>query len=300
MLKKIIDNPVLIKSILLAHLGYLLPDKLYIILKWKICMGNRLDLDNPLSFNEKLQWLKLYDHNPRYTELVDKFAVKKVVATQIGCSHIIPTLYVWDDPRSIEWDILPNQFVLKCTHDSGGLVICKDKASLDIKKAIRTLSKSYSYNFYKAGREWPYKNVSKKIIAEPYMVDHELNELRDYKFFCFNGSVRFFKVDFNRFVDHQANYYDREGNYLDFGELNFKRDPQKSIQIPSALSEMILYAEILSKNIPFVRVDFYVVDGVVYFGEMTFYPASGMGKIDPEEWDYKIGEWIDLKLVKSK
>lgn len=260
-------------------------------------MGYKLDLNNPKTFNEKLQWLKLYNRKPLYTILVDKYAVKHYVADKIGVNHIIPTLGVWDRVEDIDWDRLPNQFVLKCTHDSGGLVICKDKMTLDINQTIRILLKSLSFDFYKAGREWPYKNVPRKIIAEKYMVDASIGELRDYKFFCFNGSVRFFKIDYGRFVDHHANYYDCNGNYLDFGELDYMRNPNSKLEIPKSLQEMIGYAEILSKDIPFVRVDFYDVDGKVYFGEMTFYPATGMGRIDPEEWDLKIGNWLDLNGV---
>ena len=298
-LKKYLNNLVLLRSVLLAHLGQGLPDKFYLQLKWRICMGYRLDLKNPKTYNEKLQWLKLYDRNPLYTQLVDKYAVKEYVSEKIGANHVIPTLGVWDKVEDIEWEKLPNQFVLKCTHDSGGLVICKDKKELDMKQASKILSVSLSYDYYKAGREWPYKNVPRKIIAEKYMIDHHLGELRDYKFFCFNGQVRFFKIDYDRFVNHHANYYDCEGNFLDFGELNYNRDSKRKLEIPETLKDMITFAEILSNNIPFVRVDFYDVDGNVYFGEMTFYPATGMGKIDPEEWDLRIGKWLNLEGVKK-
>ena len=273
-----------------------IPDEEFIRRKFKARLGYELDIQNPKTFNEKLQWLKLYDRKSIYTTMVDKYAAKEYVASIIGEEYIIPTLGVWDSFDEIDFNKLPDQFVLKCTHDSGGLVICKDKYKLDIKRARKKINKSLKTNYYFLGREWPYKDVKPRIIAEKYMADESGTELKDYKFFCFGGVVKCFKVDFNRFVEHHANYYDTNGNRLDFGEVDFPPDPNRVITLPNNLDQMIQYAEKLSSGIPFLRADFYNVDESVYFGELTFYPASGFGKIEPEEWDRILGQWIELPV----
>ena len=293
-LKKYLSNPVLLRSVLLAHLGQGLPDKLYLQLKWRNCMGYKLDLTNPRTYNEKLQWLKLYDRNPLYTELVDKYAVKEYVSEKIGPGYVIPTLGVWDKVEDIEWENLPNQFVLKCTHDSGGLVICKDKSALDIKKSIKILSDSLSYDYYKAGREWPYKCVPRRIIAEKYMED-EYGELRDYKLFCFDGKVKAMFIATDRSKGSHAvrfDFFDDQFNHLPFtnGHPNADKLPDK----PKQFEKMKELAEVLSKGIPHVRVDFYEVGDQIYFGEMTLFHWSGMVPFEPKEWDYKFGEWLNL------
>lgn len=271
-----------------------LSDKVYLKLAYRSVFGKKLNLENPVTFNEKLQWLKLYDRKPIYTTMVDKYEAKKYVAELLGEEYIIPTLGVWDDFDEINFDSLPNQFVLKCTHDSGGLVICKDKRTLDIAETKNKIERCLKNNFYYMGREWPYKNVKPRIIAEKYLVDKSTNELMDYKFFCFGGQVRCFKVDFDRFVDHHANYYDVNRNLLDLGEEAYPPISDKKIDFPSNLDEMIHCAEVLSQTIPFMRADFYDVNGKVYFGEMTFYPASGFGKISGDKWDEKLGTWISI------
>lgn len=273
-----------------------LDDENFIKIIYHFKMKKKLDLNNPKSFNEKLQWLKLYDRKDIYTTMVDKYAVKKYVADIIGEEYIIPTLGIYNSFDEIDFDELPNQFVIKCTHDSGGLVIVKDKSKLDVELAKKKINKSLKSNYYYQGREWPYKNVKPRIIAERYMIDKKENELKDYKFFCFNGKVKFFKVDFDRFTNHHANYYDVELNLLPFGEKNYLPDREKKIIIPDNINEMIDLAEKLSKNITFVRVDFYNVNGKIYFGEMTFYPASGFGKFEPDEWDEKIGDMLELPI----
>lgn len=262
-------------------------------------MGHRLDLNCPMTFNEKLQWLKLYDRKPEYTTMVDKYAVKKYVADIIGDDFIIPTLGVWDSFDEIEFDTLPNQFVLKTTHGGGGvgLVICKDKSTFDKSEAKRKLDASMRSDIYKSLREWPYKNVPKRILAETFLSPKEKSapaDLLDYKFFCFNGEVKFFKVDFGRFVDHHANYYSPEGVLLDFGEQRLKPDAHYPIELPGNLDKMVSLAECLSKDIPFLRVDFYNVDGKIFFGELTFYPASGHGKWTSDDVDLSIGEYLKL------
>lgn len=280
-----------------------LPDATYLKLLYRFKMRHRLDLKNPHTFTEKLQWLKLYNRKPEHTTMVDKYAVKEYVTNIIGDEYIIPTLGVWDKSEDIDWDSLPNQFVLKTTHGGGGggVVICKDKTTFDKASAIAKLKESLAFDIYSGLREWPYKNVPKRIIAEKFMAPEKSpdsvlksSELLDYKFFCFNGKVKFFKVDFGRFVEHHANYYSPEGELLEFGEQGLEPDPNYPIELPDNLKEMISLAEKLSANEPFLRVDFYNVEGKIYFGELTFYPASGLGKWTSEEADKEIGIFLKL------
>lgn len=272
----------------------LLSDEKYLKLKYKALLGSDLNLKNPQTFNEKLQWLKLHDRKPEYIRMVDKYEAKKYVAEKIGEEYIIPTLGVWDKFDDINFDLLPDRFVLKCTHDSGGLVVVRDKSHFDIKAARKKINKSLKRNYYWSGREWPYKNVKPRIIAEKYMEDDRLRELRDYKFFCFGGMAKCFKVDFDRFVEHHANYYDKDKNLLNLGEKICPPIINKTIELPKTLDAMKDFSEKLSKEIPFLRCDFYDVNGEVYFGEMTFYPAGGFGAFTSKEWDEKLGSWINL------
>lgn len=271
-----------------------LSDEVYLSLKFKRRIGHTLNLVNPKSFNEKMQWLKLHDKNPQYTMLVDKALVKGYIAEIIGKEYLIPTLGTWESFDAIDFDKLPDQFVLKCNHNSGGLIICKDKAKLDLKKAKVKIETCLKKNYFYVGREWPYKNVIPKIIAEPYMVDDSGTELKDYKLMCFDGKVKCAFTCSNRggrgglFV----NFYDKEWNPMPF-ERHYPRNPIE-IPKPECYGEMVELAEKLSAGIPFVRVDFYQICGKPYFGEMTFYPGSGMEEFNPEEWDYTLGEWITL------
>ena len=276
-----------------------LSDATYLKLLYRFKMGRRLDLKDPKTFTEKLQWLKLYNRKPEYTTMVDKYAVKEYVANIIGEKYIIPTLDVWEKPEDIDWESLPQQFVLKTTHGGGGggVVICKDKATFDKENAIAKLNQSLNSDIYSALREWPYKNVPKRIIAEKFMTPEKSlgsQDLSDYKFFCFNGKVRFFKVDFGRFIEHHANYYSPEGELLELGEKTLEPVPDYPIELPNNLNEMILLAEKLSENEPFLRVDFYNLKGMIYFGELTFYPAGGMGKWTTDEADRTIGEYLRI------
>lgn len=275
-----------------------MPDEKYLRLRYRALMGKNLNLKNPKTYNEKLQWLKLYDRKPIYTSMVDKYEVKEYVANIIGSEYIIPTYGVWDRFEDIDFDILPNQFVLKCTHDSGGIVICHDKSTLDMKKTNKILSKSLSRNYYYLGREWPYKNVKPRIIAEQYMEDKDTLELRDYKFFTFNGVARALFVASDRQnpeTDTKFDFFDMDFNHLDF--TNGHPNAENSIQKPGSFEEMRMLAERLSKGIPHVRVDFYEVNGKVYFGELTFSHWSGFVPFEPECWDYTFGRWIDLSTV---
>ncbi len=272
-----------------------IPDEEYLKRRFRATMRKELDLDNPQTFNEKLQWLKLYDHNPIYTTMVDKHAVKEYVAERIGEEYIIPTLGVWDNFDDIDFDTLPNQFVLKCTHDSGGLVICKDKAKLNLKKAKKKINDSLKRDFYLRAREWPYKDVPHKIIAEKYMEDTSTAELRDYKFFCFGGEPKVLFVATDRQTKGEEvkfDFFDVDYNHLDVrnGHKNAKVPPEKPLQF-ELMKDL---AKKLSEDIPHVRIDFYEVDGKVYFGEMTFFHFSGTVPFEPEEWDYTFGSWIPL------
>ena len=256
-------------------------------------MGKYPDLKNPKTFNEKLQWLKLHDRKPEFSDMVDKYEVKKIIARRLGEEYLIPTLGVWDRVEEIDFDSLPEQFVLKCTHDSGGSVICKDKKSLDREHAKEVLRRSMSRNYYWHGREWAYKNVRPRIIAEQYMVDESGVELKDYKIFNFNGTPKLFQVDFNRFVKHTKNIYDTDWNYQNVA-INYPTDPNVKIEKPACLEEMLSIAAKLSAGFPFLRTDFYVINGKVYFGELTFFPGSGFMKITPESFDLEMGSWISL------
>lgn len=278
----------------------LIPDKQFVKIQYRKTFGKKLRLNNPITFNEKLNWLKLHDRNILYSKMVDKYEAKQYVANSIGRDHIIPTLGIYDSFDEINFKKLPNSFVIKCTHDSGGLVICRNKQLLDIKEARKKINNSLRKNYYYHSREWPYKNVKPRIIIEKYMLDNKTNELRDYKFFCFNGKVKFFKIDFDRFTNHRANYYDTKGKLQKFGEQAYPPDYNKRIDMPKNLKTMIKFAEILSNNIPFLRVDFYEINEKVYFGELTFYPASGFGIFTPKSADEKIGKLLDLNGIKTQ
>ena len=273
----------------------LLPDKMFLQIKFRQKMGKKLNLKNPQSFSEKLQWLKLYNRRPEYTMMVDKYAVKDYVAGIIGKEHIIPTLGVWNRIEDIDWESLPNQFVLKCTHDSGGLVICKDKSKLNVQEAIVKLKNGLKNDYYRDHREWPYKNVPRRIIAEKYMVDESGYELKDYKWFCFDGDPKalFIATDRgNPDEDTKFDFFDVEFKHLPF--TNGHPNANRLITKPKGFEEMKQLAGLLSQGIPHVRVDFYDINGKVYFGELTFYHWSGFVPFEPEEWDYKFGEWIKL------
>ena len=270
------------------------PDKLYLSILFWCRMGKKIDWASPQTYSEKLQWLKLYNRDPKYTVMVDKAAVKDYVASIIGKEYIIPTLAIWDKTSEIEWDSLPEKFVLKCTHDSGGVVICKDKNNFDRQNAIQKIDKALKSNYYYLHREWPYINVPRRIIAEQYMEDG-FGELRDYKWFCFDGEVKALFIATDRSKgDHATrfDFFDENFNHLPFtnGHPNADVQPEK----PKMFEEMKALAAKLSKGIPHVRIDFYEVGTKIYFGEMTFFHWSGFMPYDPEEWDYKFGSWLKL------
>lgn len=253
------------------------------------------NLDNPKTYNEKLQWLKLNDIHPEYTQLVDKCESKEHVKKIIGDEYIIPTLGVWNSFDEIPFDKLPNQFVLKTTHDSGGVVVCPDKSKLDIRTARRKLEKSLRHNYFYEHREYPYKNVKPRIIAEKYMVDESGTELKDYKFFCFDGKCKMlFIASGRRKNEITFDFFDTNFNHLPFKQGHPWSD--KEIKKPDNFDEMVKIAEKLSKGFRHVRVDLYNINGKIYFGELTFFHFSGNVPFVPKEWDYRIGEWLTLPM----
>lgn len=277
------------------HMLDWLGDKAYLKLAFRAKMGYPLNLDNPRTFSEKLQWLKLYDRNPLYTTLVDKYAVRRYIAEKIGEEYLIPLVGgPWYSAGEIDFDALPEQFVLKCNHNSGGVIICRDKSSFDRAAAIRRLDEDLKKNYYLEGREWPYKNVKPCIIAEKYMED-ENGELRDYKFYCFNRKARFSLITTDRAApDHPTcyNYFDRDFNMLPF--YNSGPHTSEALKKPENYDKMLNLAEKLSAGIPHVRVDLYSVYKNIYVGELTFFDSSGMAKYDPPKWDEIIGSWLEL------
>ena len=281
----------------LAYRGFFswMSDEKYLKMVYKMSFHKKLNLENPQSFTEKIQWLKLYDRKPIYTKMVDKYEAKKYVAGIIGEEYIIPTLGIYKRFEDIDFDALPNQFVLKCTHDSGGIVICHDKKHLDKEKARKKINKSLKREFYWVGREWPYKNVEPRIIAEQYMEDDLTAELRDYKFFTFNGVAKALFIATERQIQGEEtkfDFFDMDFKHLPFtnGHPNAKELPEK----PETFDEMRKLAEQLSAGIPHLRVDFYEVNGKVYFGELTFSHWNGFVPFDPDTWDKTFGDWITL------
>jgi len=277
-----------------------LSDDEYIKRKFRAEMGYDLDLDCPKTYNEKLQWLKLYDRKSLYSQMVDKYEVKKYVAEKIGEKYIIPTYGVWDNFDDIDFAQLPNKFVLKCTHDSGGLVICRDKRELNIDGARRRINRCLKKNFFLCGREWPYKNVTPRIIAEKYVEDKKSGELRDYKFFCFNGEPKIMFIASDRQKKSEEvkfDFYDMDFNHLPIrnGHPLAKLKPEKPIRF----NEMKNLASQLSQSIPQLRVDFYEVNGDIFFGELTFFQHSGFCPIEPKEWDVRMGDWINIDIIKN-
>ena len=279
------------------RLAQLLPDKIYLQIYYRRIFGRKLNLKEPKTFNEKIQWLKLYDRNPTYSKMVDKYEAKNYVENKIGKEYIIPTLGVWEEFDKINFSELPNQFVFKTTHDSGGVVIVKDKDKMNLVKTKKIIEDSLNNNYYLQGREWPYKNVKHRIIAEKYMVDESGYELKDYKFFCFNGiaKVMFIASDRqNTNEETKFDFFDMEFNHLPF--TNGHPNSNKIIIKPKSFEKMKKLAEILSEGIPQVRIDFYDINGNIYFGEMTFSHWSGFVPFIPDEWDYRLGSMINLPV----
>ncbi len=302
-IKYYINHPKEAKLSLLSKLGQCLPDSVYLKILFHIMMGRSLNLKDPQTFSEKLQWLKLYNRKPEYTKMVDKYAVKDYVASIIGQEYIIPTIGLWDSPEDIDWDSLPEKFVLKTTHGGGstGVVICRDKSQFDRSAAKKKLADSLKGDIYSSYKEWPYKNVPKRILAEQYIDPIPgLSDLPDYKFFCFNGEVKALFVATDRQNPNEEvkfDFFDVDFNHLPFrqGHDNARITPQK----PLNFELMKKAAAQLSKGIPQVRIDFYEIGDKVLFGEMTFFHFSGLMSFSPEEWDKRFGEMLTLPGKKN-
>ena len=279
---------------IIQRLSWAFPSSLYLKCEYYYHMGRKLNLKNPTTFGEKLQWLKLHDHNPIYHTMVDKYVVKEYISNVLGSDYVIPLLGVWDKAADIEWDKLPNQFVIKATHCGGGgaVFICKDKNSFDKEKVSKRLQVLLDkIDMYGRNGEWAYKGIPHRIIAEKYMEDTN-GQLNDYKILCFNGDPQIVIVDADRYIKHKRNFYDRQWNII---PIESDCEPiGESVMKPDNLEDMLEIARKLSKDIPFVRVDLYNVKGAIYFGELTFYPWGGFISFKPDKYNDELGALIQL------
>lgn len=279
----------------MRYLLRFIPDKPYLKLCYYLKTHKRLNLENPQTFNEKLQWLKLYNRRPEYTTMVDKYRVREYIKEKIGEEYLIPLVGgPWERAEEIDFDALPDQFVLKCNHDSGSVVICRDKATFDSAAAKKKLDDCVKHNFWYLGREWPYKDVKPCIIAEKYMADESGYELKDYKVYNFSGRPEIIQVDFGRFKEHKRNLYDQAWNEIE-AAIEYPTDPERKLERPQQLEQMLTLAGLLAQDFPFLRTDFYSIEDKLYFGEMTFFPESGFGKFEPEKYEETLGEKITIR-----
>ncbi len=280
----------------------IIPDSIYLRIIYRIRMGKKLNLKNPVTFNEKLQWLKIHNRKSVYTDMVDKYAVKNIVADKIGKEYVIPTLGVWDRFEDINFDELPEKFVLKCTHDSGSVLICKDKSKINYKKEKKKFKSALKRNYYWSGREWPYKNVHRRIIAEPYLDFLGKQDSVEYKITCFNGKLAFSTIctgkAHSKLNERKNDFYDRDFNLLPFWSF-YKHSENPIKEKPEILYKMEDFAELFAKDIPYLRVDFYADGDKIYFGELTFFTWGGFNKFEPKEWDKKLGDKLKIQLKKG-
>lgn len=272
-----------------------IPDEYFLCVKYQCNLKQELSLASPKTFNEKLQWLKLYDRKPEYTMMVDKYRVREYIAGAIGEEYLIPLIGVWDTPEEIDFDALPNQFAMKCNHNSGlGMCICTDKSRLNVKKVRKELQRGLKQDYYRIHREWPYKDVPRKIIAEQFMKS-DAGGLTDYKIHCFNGEPKVILVCKDRFTETglTEDFFSPQWEHLDIRRPTHPNASQP-IARPKELAQMLSLAQKLSQEIPFLRVDFYIIEHRIYFSELTFFPASGFERFVPEKWDYILGDWLEL------
>ena len=281
-----------------ASKGYLnwVPDSIYLRILYKALIHKKCNLKHPVTYNEKLQWLKLHDRKPQYARMVDKYEVRSFIAETLGDQYLIPCYGVFDSVEEINFESLPDQFVLKCTHDSGSVEICKNKNHFQKKEAMERLKKAMKKNYYNTYREWPYKNVKPRIIAEKYMVDESGDDLKDYKIMCFNGKVKIIETHENRFTKgktHTQTFYDRDWNKLDImqeGLLPVKEEREK----PALMDNMIELSERIAKDMLHARIDWYLIQGKIYFGEITFYDGSGFEPFPNQKDDLFLGSLLQL------
>lgn len=295
MLKKVIElfkNPKKIKLYIIRKIGKKINDKKYLQLLYKIRFDKKIDFDNPKTFNEKLNWLKLYDRNDKYTMLADKYLVKEYVEKTIGKEYVIKNYKIWENVEDINLDELPCKFVMKCNHDSGGLIICKNKENINLEDVKDKLKRSLENNYFYYKREWPYKNIKPLILVEEFIEDKEMEDLRDYKFMCFNGVPKFVYITVKN-DNIWENYYDMEFNPVEInhGFPRYKEEFKK----PENFDEMVKIAKQLSKDIPFVRIDLHNTDGKIYFGEFTFYDWGGLRPYSDEKYDKLLGDLLKIE-----
>ena len=301
-INRLLHNPEKIPMNIMYRLPFIFnhfSDEVYLKMLFFLTFHKKIDLLNPKTFNEKMQWLKLYDRKDTYNKMVDKSEAKKYVSSIIGEEYIIPTIGIYDNFDDIDFKNMPNQFVIKCTHDSGNVVICKNKDTFDLRRARKKINKSLKKNYYYVSREWPYKNVKPQIIVENYMEDNNNSDLIDYKFYCFNGEPKYL------YVSQGLSNHDTAK--IDFFDMNFKKAPfgRKDFKHydvlpkrPFNFEKMKILARKLSNNIPFIRVDFYEINNNIYFSELTFTPCGGFMIFVPKEWDKKLGNLISLNDIK--
>lgn len=282
----------------LVKLGKCIPDKPYLQMVFFKHFHRFINWKAPQTFNEKLQWLKIYDRNPFYTKLVDKYAVREYIKDQIGEEYLIPIAGgPWKSADEIDFDALPDRFVLKCTHDSKSVIICRNKAEFDAEASKKSIASHLSRNMFWYGREWPYKNVPPRVIAEQYMEDSDgTGGLTDYKFHFFSGECKAILVIGNRFGANgvEKDFYSTEWEHLDLTRGKSMHSSAETVR-PDNLDEMLKLGKILARDYPFVRIDFYNINGKIYFGEITFYPASGFIPFHPDKWDRTFGDWIKIQ-----
>ena len=284
----------------LLVMALVLPDGIYLKWKYKKILGKKLNLNHPVLFQEKLQWLKLHVRKPIYHQMVDKVEAKRYIADKVGSEYIIPTLGVYNSFEEIDFDKLPNQFVLKGTFDSGSFYICKDKSIIDIEEVKKKLTVNWKYDYYIWSREWPYKGLPHRIIAEPLLVDNECPYLRDFKFYCFNGEPKIFYItsDKGMGLPTRQDFFDTEGNHLDIQDKHYSNNPVKQPDLPKYLGKMVEMCKVLAKETYHLRVDFYEVNGHIYCGEFTFYEAGGFCEFVPDKYNRILGDWIKLPTEK--
>ena len=279
---------------LLTILFPVIKDRWYIACRYRLQMGYWMDLDNPKTYTEKLQWLKLYNRRPEYTQMVDKYEVKKYIAQTIGEQYVTPTLAVYDNSSQIQWDQLPQQFVMKTTNGGGGnnVYICHDKTKIDKAAVSRMMDESMKYDIYRNFGEWPYKDVKPRILVEK-LLESKDGDIRDYKFYCFNGETKLVLVASNRFTTHNYDYFDMDFNHLDITS-RCGSHASNPIEKPANFELMKKLVSQIAKDMPHVRVDMYNCDGQIYFGELTFFDSSGYDDLQSEEWNRRLGDWIVL------
>lgn len=303
-ISNILSNPYMFfhYADMLGFLRYM-SDEQWIKTMWRVRTGRNINLENPRGFNEKLNWIKLYDRNPQYTNMVDKYLVRDYIRDTIGEDYLFPLLGVWDNANDINFESLPNEFVLKCNHNSGeGMCVCKDKSVLNTEEVRKKIQIALGKNYYLSEREWPYKNVQPKVICEKFMKDNSpanhTGTLIDYKFHCFNGEPKFLYVGVDDISEGskgelKLSFLDMNWETPEYYRKDHKPMPIK-VDKPKTFDEMVYVARKLSKGIPFVRVDLYSIDDKVYFSEFTFFPGGGFGFFSPEKWENLIGDWIEL------